>query len=252
MGMNVEIDAQPQRIISLVPSQTELLYDLGLEERVVGITKFCIHPGHWHKSKTVIGGTKKFDLEAIRAVQPDLIIGNKEENYAEGISELRKQFPVWMSDITTLDQALEMINEVSRLTSTESRGKEIVQNIRDQFRQLHRFPEIRTLYLMWRKPWMGAAANTFIHDMVEKTGLVNVLGDQERYPELSLKVIRRLNPSLVLLSSEPFPFSERHIPELTTLLPDAVIRLVNGEMFSWYGSRLTLAPTYFRSLKIGV
>ena len=99
---------------------------------------------------------------------------------------------------------------------------------------------------------MGAAANTFIHDMVEKTGLVNVLGDQERYPELSLKVIRRLNPSLVLLSSEPFPFSERHIAELTTLLPDAVIRLVNGEMFSWYGSRLTLAPTYFRSLKIGV
>ena len=99
MGVHIELKSAPRRIVSLVPSQTELLYDLGLEDRVVGITKFCVHPDYWRKTKKIIGGTKNFDFDTIRSLQPDLILGNKEENYQQGIAELKKEFPVWMSDI---------------------------------------------------------------------------------------------------------------------------------------------------------
>ena len=250
MGVHIELKSAPQRIVSLVPSQTELLYDLGLEDRVVGITKFCVHPDHWRKTKKIIGGTKKFDIDTIRSLQPDLILGNKEENYQEGIAELKKEFPVWMSDIAGLEQALEMIAEVSNLTDTIAKGTEIVAAIRSEFNKLEPLPKLATLYLMWRDPLMGAASGTFIDSMLRMTGLVNVLSKHYRYPELSAETVRNLNPSLILLSSEPFPFSEKHVPEIKDILPLAEIRFVDGEMFSWYGSRLLLAPAYFNSIKI--
>jgi len=250
MGNKVTLEAPPMRIVSLVPSQTELLFDLGLDDRVVGVTKFCVHPIHWRKSKTVIGGTKKFDLDLIDSLQPDLIIGNKEENYEEGIQALRERYPLWMSDIVTFDHALDMIRLVGQLTGQAGRAESMIHDITGNFMSLRPFPSIRTLYLMWRKPWMGAAGNTFIDAVMEKTGLINVLANETRYPQLSTEEIARLNPSLVLLSSEPYPFSEQHIPELRTALPDARFELVDGEYFSWYGSRLLLAPLYLNQLQL--
>lgn len=251
MGNRVELKGLPRRIISLVPSQTELLFDLGLEERVVGITKFCVHPSHWRKSKTIVGGTKKFDMEIIQGLRPDLIIGNKEENYEEGITTLRQQYPVWMSDITSFNDAMDMIHSVSLFTDRKVKGDEIVNRIQIAFESLSPQPSPKVIYLMWRKPWMGAGGNTFIHALMEKVGFANVLAEQERYPELSAEMIKDLNPSFVLLSTEPYPFSEKHIPEVLEVLPNAKIMIVDGEMFSWYGSRLALAPAYFNSLRIG-
>jgi ABC-type Fe3+-hydroxamate transport system substrate-binding protein len=250
MGNLVELPTVPKRIISLVPSQTELLFDLGLEEEVVGITKFCVHPTHWRKEKAIIGGTKNFHLDTIEKLNPDLIIGNKEENYAEGIAALQKKFPVWMSDIETFDQAISMIEAVSQLTATQQKGTTLIDEIHSAFRRIKMIPPRRTLYLMWHNPWMGVASKTFIHTMMEKIGLVNVIRNLDRYPELSSDAIRNLNPELVLLSTEPFPFNEKHIPEIRAILPKAKIEIVDGEMFSWYGSRLALAPDYFNSLKI--
>lgn len=250
MGNIVELTSPPQRIISLVPSQTELLFDLGLEQQVVGITKFCVHPHHWRKSKTIVGGTKKFDLEVIAGLRPDLIIGNKEENYEVGITALRQQYPVWMSDITAFEHSLDMIEKISMLTGKEEQGGKIIDRINSGFKDMKTFPANRAIYLMWRKPWMGAAGKTFIHAIMEKTGLVNVLANQERYPELSPAMIKDLNPAIVLLSTEPYPFSEKHIPEILKILPKARVQIVDGEMFSWYGSRLALAPAYFNSMKI--
>lgn len=257
MGNILELTSPPQRIVSLVPSQTELLFDLGLEQQVVGITKFCVHPSQWRKSKTIVGGTKKFDLEIIRSLRPDLVIGNKEENYKEGITALRRQYPIWMSDIASFEHALEMIEKVSTLTGKEGQGREIINRIKSGFsrrdahgKDLTTFPAARVLYLMWKKPWMGAAGKTFIHAMMEKAGIVNVLASQERYPKLSSEMIKELNPSVVLLSTEPYPFSEKHVPEIIEMLSDAQVLIVDGEMFSWYGSRLALAPAYFNSLKI--
>ena len=249
MGFEVCLEAPPQRIVSLVPSQTELLYDLGLEDRIVGVTKFCVHPGHARKTKTVIGGTKNFDLDRITRLNPDLIIGNKEENYPEGIAFLRERFPVWMSDIASLDEALTMMIAVSRLTGEQAKGASMVGEIRAKFDALKKFLGLRTLYLMWFNPWMGAASGTFIDAMMKEAGLINALSHRQRYPALTEDDIRELNPEVVLLSSEPFPFAEKHEAQLRAWLPAASVRFVDGEFFSWYGSRLRLAPEYFEGLR---
>lgn len=243
------IPVSPARIISLVPSQTELLSDLGLADRVIGITKFCVHPESWRKTKAIVGGTKQFDFDAIRELSPDLIIGNKEENYEEGIKELSKIYPVWMSDIVTLEDSLQMITQLGKLTQTETKAAEIVNSIRDSFSNLPKLPALKTLYLIWRKPWMAAASGTFIHEMMTLAGLSNCINNQSRYPELTSQQIRALNPQLILLSSEPYPFREKHIQEINQLCPDAKILLVDGEMFSWYGSRLLKFAAYLQTFR---
>lgn len=249
LGNHLQISFPPQRIVSLVPSQTELLADLGLEDRVVGITKFCIHPEQWRRSKTIIGGTKNFDVDKIRSLHPDLIIGNKEENYPEGIKTLAAQYPVWMSDIVTLSDALSMIRQVGEITNTAFRSDKIASDIESSFTQLPKLPSLRTLYLIWKGPWMAAAPGTFIDEMMKHSGLKNCFNRQTRYPELNTEQIQRLNPELILLSSEPYPFKEKNIAELKELCPNARIMLVDGEMFSWYGSRLLKFPAYLESLR---
>ena len=245
----LEIPPSPRRIISLVPSQTELLFDLGLEREVVGVTKFCVHPREWRKRKNIIGGTKHFHLDRIRSLKPDLIIGNKEENYREGIEELDKEFPVWMSDINTLADALQMIEQLSEITGFAEQGKRIIEEIEGGFNQLQPLNSpISCLYLIWRNPFMGVGGNTFIDDMLGGCGFNNMLAVHGRYPELPEGEIKRLNPRLVLLSSEPYPFKEKHIHEIKKLCPEAEVLLVDGEMFSWYGSRLCQSFSYFQSL----
>lgn len=249
LGRQIELHASPMRIVSLVPSQTELLADLGLNDRVVGITKFCVHPESWRKTKTIIGGTKQFDLTAIHVLNPDLIIANKEENYEAGITELSKHYPVWISDIVTLDDALDMITQVGSMTQAESKAQELVGSIRQSFQNLPRLQGLKTLYLIWRNPWMAAASGTFIQEMMGLTGLKNSISDRSRYPELTSDEIRQLNPELIFLSSEPYPFKEKHLAELQELCPGARILLVDGEKFSWYGSRLLKFPAYLQTLR---
>lgn len=246
LGRKIEVPASPQRIISLVPSQTELLFDLRLDDRVVGITKFCVHPNKWFRTKTRVGGTKQLNFECIRALKPDLIIANKEENNKEDIEQLSKDFPVWISDMDDLVSALEMIRLIGEVTNTDI--SELLLEIEHGFQQLKSVhPPKRTLYLIWKGPYMTAGSRTFIHDIMNRCGLQNAVSNS-RYPELSEQEIVELNPELVLLSSEPYPFAEKHIPELQQLLPNADIKLVDGEMFSWYGSRLKHVPSYLNKL----
>ncbi len=247
LGFELDIPTKTFRIVSLVPSQTELLFDLGLEESIVGVTKFCIHPDS-ARSKTIVGGTKNFKFEIIESLHPDLIIGNKEENYEEGILYLRKKYPVWMSDITSLDDALSMIRSIGEITSRQAKSSEIIDVINNEFKTLHPFPARRCLYLIWKKPWMAAGMDTFIDSMLSRINLINCL-DTQRYPELSDQDIASLSPDVILLSSEPYPFKENHIQELKALVPSAQILLVDGELFSWYGSRLIKSPAYFSSLR---
>lgn len=251
LGRTVRVPVQPERIISLVPSQTELLFELGVGERVVGVTKFCIHPADARTTATVIGGTKQFDFDKIAALAPDLLIGNKEENYVAGIEKLAADFPVWMSDIVTLPYALGMIRAVGELTNVSSQANELATEIAHRFEQLTNLMGAaqRALYLIWRKPWMGAGTGTFIHEMLRAAGFANILAAYARYPELPDEVIRALAPDVVFLSSEPYPFQHKHIAELRALLPAARIELVDGELFSWYGSRLLQTPAYLRELR---
>lgn len=247
MGYDVEAPIRPQAIVSLVPSQTELLFDLGLEKQIKGVTKFCIHPHDKVTELPKIGGTKNFNFDAIDAINPDLIIGNKEENYQEGITKLKEKYPVWMSDINTLDGALTMISEIGKITGKQLEASTLGNAIKSGFAGLKPKEAKRTLYFIWRKPYMVAGKETFIDEMLTKIGLKNIVTDS-RYPELSLSEIKKLDPELILLSSEPYPFKAKHFAELAALCPLADIRIVDGEMFSWYGSRLLKAPAYLNSL----
>ncbi len=259
-----------------------MLYTLGLDDfappgspvnaQVVGITKFCIHPAAWFREKTRIGGTKDIRPEKIDALRPDLIIANKEENDREQVETLATRYPVWISDVKTLPDALTMIRSVGELIGRHPQAVALAAAIEKGFSglaTLHPDPIIpseplpglttpsahqqvpirshspRTAYLIWRKPWMAAGGGTFIDDMLQRCGLNNILSDQGRYPTIDPDTLAASNCELVLLSSEPYPFREKHIREVQTLLPNASVRLVDGELFSWYGSRLLHAPAYF-------
>lgn len=248
MGHALSLAEFPKRIISLVPSQTELLFDLGLEAEILGVTKFCIHPKDKCRKKTRIGGTKKFNFDRISALSPDLIIGNKEENYQEGIEELRKTYPVWVSDIYTLEDAFYMMESIGQIVGKAEKATDLVQKIKICFEGFSPKIKKKALYLIWKDPYMGVAEDTFIDKMMEKCGFENVLKAQKRYPTITASEIRTLNPEIILLSSEPYPFKEKHIQAFKEILPQAEIALVDGEVFSWYGSRLQYAPAYFEEL----
>jgi ABC-type Fe3+-hydroxamate transport system substrate-binding protein len=250
MGNQVLLTRPPQRIISLVPSQTELLFDLGLDETVLGITKFCTHPSDWLACKVVVGGTKKFRFDIIDKLDPDLIIGNKEENYREGIETLRKKYPVWMSDIHSLETALSMIESIGHLVGKQEQAIGINQRILKNFSNIKRFGGKTVLYLIWKKPWMAVGSNTFIHCLLSRLGLRNVLEFKTRYPELTEGEMRELNADCIFLSSEPFPFDTSHVDEIRRISPNSKILLVDGEMFSWYGTRLLQSPEYFNTLSL--
>ncbi len=236
------------RIISVVPSQTELLFDLGLTDEVVGITKFCVHPKEWFRTKTKVGGTKNLNMETIRSLNPNLILANKEENTKEQIEELQKQFPVYVSNIQTIDHALEMILEVGQLVNKGEQANNIeasIKAVKEYF--IKPIQLFKTLYLIWYKPYMAAGTDTFIHCMMQAAGFENCI-KETRYPSLSFHEIKQLSPELILLSSEPYPFKQKHIDELLAMMPMAKIKLVDGELFSWYGSRMSQSFEYFRAL----
>ena len=252
MGNVVILQQPPKRIVSLVPSQTELLFYLGLKDEVVGITKFCIHPNEMFRSKTRVGGTKKYDFDKIRALNPDLIIGNKEENDQEQIEQLMKLYPVWMSDIKTLPDAMEMISMLGTIIQKEDLAKKFVQNIENAFVDLKEFSpnkKVSVAYFIWKNPYMCAGKDTFIDEVLQHCGLENVLkNSNSRYPIIEMLDLKKYNPQLILLSSEPYPFKENDINELQSVLPNTTIRIVDGEMFSWYGSRLLESSAYLKSL----
>lgn len=250
LGRNLELRKPPARIISLVPSQTELLFDLGLNEEVAGITKFCVHPGEWLRTKTKVGGTKQLHPDKIKQLQPDLIIANKEENVQEQIEELAKDFPVWISDVNNLNDALEMIKAVGNITNKLTEAKRISYQIKENFFQLQTIHhQLQACYLIWKDPYMTIGGDTFINDMMGRAGFKNIFESKQRYPEITIEQLQGLNCQFLLLSSEPFPFRRKHIEEIQALLPNTKIFLVDGEMFSWYGSRLIKAPAYFQQLQ---
>jgi ABC-type Fe3+-hydroxamate transport system substrate-binding protein len=265
--------AEPKRIISLVPSQTELLYELSLDEEVIGITKFCIHPNEWFRTKTRVGGTKTVNIDKVKSLSPDLILANKEENVKDQVEALGEIAPVYVSDIKNLEDSLDMIKHVGKLVDREQKSNEIAEQIHSDFKRLKSFVssnaqlinqstyQLNTAYLIWKDPYMAAGGDTFINDMLERCGFKNVLKHINRYPEIIIdnSTIQPINYStsqlftdstiqLLLLSSEPYPFKQKHIDELQQQLAGTKILLVDGEMFSWYGSRLLHSVKYFERL----
>lgn len=251
IGHSIHLAQLPQRIVSLVPSQTEYLFDLGLDDRIVGITKFCVHPEEARRRKTIVGGTKNLHHDRIAALQPDLIIANKEENTAADILALQRDYAVWTSDIITLADSYAMMRSLATLTGTEALGQWWLERIQSGFGQLQQHHQRRALYFIWAKPWMVAGRSTFIHQLMHCAGFANA-SDQladPRYPEVRAEDIAASDAEYLLLSSEPYPFGADHRAEMQALFPTKKVILVDGEMFSWYGSRMALAAKNFEQFQ---
>ncbi len=249
LNRQIELDAVPKRIISTVPSQTELLIDLGLSDYLVGRTKFCIHPKDTVSKIPKIGGTKNLKIDKIIELKPDLIIANKEENTKEDIELLATKFPVWISDIFNLKDALDSIKGIGQVTHSIESAQNLISNIKKEFQNIKKAntPQ-KVVYLIWQNPYISVGNDTFIHDMLEKMGWTNAFEDLSRYPEVSIDMIKDAHPDRILLSSEPYPFQAKHVSGFQSLFPKSQIQLVDGEYFSWYGSRLAHAPKYFKSI----
>ena len=249
----VQIDKTPKRIVSLVPSQTELLVDLGLKDSIVGVTKFCVHPKQLRKEKTVVGGTKNIKVDKIKALHPDIILCNKEENSLEIIESLKTVAPIHISDIYSLDDAYELIEMYGDIFEVDQKASVLIQDIKFEHKNYlstnQSSKRQKVAYFIWRKPWMVAANNTYINTMLNEINCINVFQDVSRYPEINLDDPILKEVKTIMLSSEPYPFKEKHIKELNEKLPHANILLVDGEMFSWYGSRLRYAFQYFETLQ---
>lgn len=241
----------PRRIVSLVPSQTELLVDLGLENAIVGITKFCVHPKYLRKTKTIVGGTKKVDYKKIKSLQPDIIICNKEENIQELVEACEKIAPVYVSDILTLEDNFKFIKDIGSIFNIEAKAQHLISKIAKRLTDFKSFiakkPQQKVVYFIWKDPWMVAGDATFINELLKLNHYKNVFEDQNRYPEIDLAELSSLDLDLILLSSEPYPFKEKHIEEIQQYT-SAETLLIDGEYFSWYGSRLLKAFEYFKSL----
>ncbi len=252
IGNKISFDKPFKRVVSLVPSQTELIYDLGVSDSIIGLTRFCIYPEHLRREKVRIGGTKDFRVEQILELAPDLIIANKEENDQERVEELAEHVPVYTSDIKNLEDALEMIKDVANLLGCNAEGEKIYTQIVENFNTLKVNQDTKQLlkvaYFVWKEPMMVAGGDTFISKMIESAGFINVFSGLDRYPTISEQQLLEAHPDLILLSSEPYPFKDKDIVFFKENFKLNNVRLVDGTFFSWYGSRLWKAPGYFKDL----
>ncbi|BAX79572.1 helical backbone metal receptor [Labilibaculum antarcticum] len=250
LGREINIPFPPKRIISTVPSTTEFLFDLGIGDRVISRTKFCKYPADKIAKLPNIGGPKDLYFDKIRLLDPDLILANEEENSRIQIEELAKEFPVYVCKVRNYDEALQNILNTGKIVGAEPKSHEIANKIHARFNQLPiNSNSCSVLYLVWKDPYMAVGKDTFINSMIEKCGFRNAIEDiDSRYPKLSKEEIIDLNPDLIFLSSEPFPFTKKHIQDIQNLLPNTKIELVDGEMFSWFESHLLKAGTYFNDL----
>lgn len=254
IGNKHNFDEVPQRIVCLVPSITELLVDLGLEDALVGVTKFCVHPYHLKSTKTIVGGTKQVKKEVVSSLKPDVIIANKEENTLEIVQDLQEIAPVIVTNIITIDEVMDMISLFGLLFNKRMESQKINDKLdfllRDFMRWVSPLPEMKAAYFIWADPYMVAGDDTFINEMLRLSKFTNVYSSRGRYPEVEIKKIRlEGDPEVVFLSSEPYPFKDEHAFELGRFTHHAKTIFVDGEMFSWYGSRLLKSFDYFKEIR---
>jgi ABC-type Fe3+-hydroxamate transport system substrate-binding protein len=247
--------SKPERIVSLVPSTTETLFSLGAAGSVVGVTRFCVHPEDARDRARVVGGTKNPRIEAVFALEPDLVLANQEENRKEDVERLRERIPVQVFFPKNVSEAVADIRLLGNLLGESKRALALVEELEGMLATL-RAPRgdrrrlIPYLYFIWRRPYMVAGPETFIESFLAEAGFANAAPrDRGRYPEMGIEEISRSGAEALLLSSEPFPFDAKHGAELSAhLATDASVYLVDGELLSWHGARLRLGLPYLRDL----
>ncbi len=252
IGRTFRVRSMPERIVSLVPSLTELLCTIGLEDTISGRTKFCIHPERIVKKIKKVGGTKNPHIREIIDMAPDLVIANKEENKKGDIEHLSPHVPVYVSNILSIPDLYAFIMDLGRIFNIEAKCTKLIEEIKEKRAGYMNAKKHsgKVCYLIWKKPWMTIGHDTFINTMIEEAGFISVTKHLVRYPQLEEDTIRTLNPDYIFLSSEPYPFKEKHIEAMQPVFPNATIVLVDGSIFSWYGSRVLMAYPYFENLQL--
>lgn len=247
LGNRIVLKDCPQRIVSLVPSITLSLFDLGAAEKVVGRTRYCIEPHGLVDEVPIVGGTKKINLKKLLALQPDIVLGNKEENTPDMFRQIQAHVPFWTCDVANLADNERMIHQLGSICQQEEKASALMADIRKSMSTAASTTSLKgkkVLYLIWKQPYMSVGGDTFIHAVLEQLGCINILADESRYPDIDDRM-SSLQPDIVLLSTEPYAFTEAHFQEIGTYFPDSQIMLVRGEYFSWFGSMMKDAGDYF-------
>lgn len=248
VGSDFQLSASPNewRIVSLVPSITELLCHLGLQKNIVGCTKFCVHPIGFKQTVKIIGGTKNVRVADVVNLNPTLVIANKEENQKDDIVTLAEQVPVHLSDINTIADFKEFLTTLGSMFNIQNACESMRTKLDSLLELAPNFNGKKVLYFIWKDPYMAAGTHTYINDVLKSAGLVNCL-DDERYPEINLNEINHYKPDVIFLSSEPYPFKEKDVEELKQrFLCD--VYLVDGELFSWYSNRILHLPAHLNAI----
>lgn len=247
-GVALALPGPPRRIVSLIPSTTELLCALGLADALVGVTVYCVEPRDVVRGKTRVGGEKNPDLATIRALAPDLVVANIEENRREDVEALRADgIPVWVTYPRTVAEGLAMIRDLGEITGARERAQALLDTLEPLYERARERaaarPAVRVFYPIWRQPWMTIGGDTYVHDLLATCGGANVFGDRLRYPTVTLGEVAARAPELILLPDEPFRFRRAHLADFDAYpampaVRDRRIHLVDGKPFSWHGPRL--------------
>jgi ABC-type Fe3+-hydroxamate transport system substrate-binding protein len=248
-GVALPTDQPRRRIVSLIPSTTETLCALGLAGALVGVTAYCREPAAVTRTKTRVGGEKDPDLDRIKALAPDLVIANVEENVAAHVEALRASgVPVWVTYPRTVDGALAMLRELGEVTGAREAAARLLAELAPLVARVRAAlaprPPVPVFYAIWRDPYMTVGPDTYAHDVLTLCGAANVFADaRERYPAVTLDAVAARRPAVILLPDEPFRFREVHrrdfdaYPDVPAVR-DGRVLLVDGKPFTWHGPRL--------------
>ncbi len=247
LGRTLALRNTPQRLISLVPSLTEYLFYLGLGQRVVGVTDYCIAPAAGVATLPKVRGTKNPDCAAISALQPDLVLMNKEENRERDVLALAEAgLSVYVTDITTVAGARATLARLAELLDCRAQAAGLLAEI-DAELALAPPPSVRYAAAIWRDPWMFVGSATYADDLLAHCGGRNIAATWEgRYPRAELAKLAAQQPNLLLLPDEPYRFSAADLPAVAGVAPR--IALCDGMALTWYGPRTHQALRTFRQL----
>lgn len=246
------------RIVSLVPSITELLFALGLQENVVGRTGFCVHPRAQVRRVSKVGGTKTVDVAKIRKLGPTHLVVNIDENPRATVEELMLTVPnVIVTHPIAPEDNLHLYRLIGGIFGREAQAEALCERFAAELAETRAFaqalPREQVLYLIWKSPWMTVGRATYISRMLDLVGWDTVPEHAHaRYPTIDLKPEVMRHVQQVLLSTEPYSFAERHVQQIQEALPvpgRARVALIDGSMTSWYGSRAIEGLRYLREFR---
>jgi len=247
----IYLDKAPRKIISLCPSLSETLYDLGLAECIAGRTDYCVHPQELADRVPSVGGPKSVSIDAVKKIGPDLILIVKEENDKKNIEKLTALgYKCFIFDINSVSDALKMLVKLGKIFGLEKKASKIHDNVvkgLDSIKGIGNGASF--LYMVWNSPYMACATDNYINSLLNHAGLSNCLSDRlKRYVIMPLNSLKSLSPELVLLPSEPYRYTFADRAKFEKIFPAARVELVDGEMFCWYGSRMAKASEYIKKL----